>query len=92
MQKSKRISKQDAEKLIQERGCLYIWTHHETQEYFFTDSYIFPEDMQDYDNWVSCSYRLPNHAAPRKGLEDGKITTLDHYLLVFCDGNKELDY
>lgn len=87
---SQRITKQEAELQIQKTGKLFIWSNMDTNEYFFSNEYQFPNDMVESDEWVSCSYSFPNQAAPRKGLESGKILTLDDYLLVFKNDEKEL--
>lgn len=87
---SQRITKQEAEKQIQRTGQLFVWTNVDTNEYFFSNEYQFPSDMTETDDWASCSYRFPNQAAPRKGLESGKILTLDDYLFVFKEDEKEL--
>ncbi len=87
---STRISKEEAAFKIKVSGTMNIWTNVETNEYFFSDDYSFPEDMENSDDWVSCSYRFPNRAAPRKGLESGEIKTIDDYLLVFKSDETEL--
>lgn len=89
---SNRISREEADFKVKVSGSMNIWTNPETKEYFFSDDYSFPHDMVDSDDWVSCSYRFPNSAAPRKGLESGKILTIDDYLLVFKDDETELKY
>lgn len=89
---SNRISKEEAEFKVKVSGNMYIWSNIETNEYFFSDSYEFPHDMINSDDWCSCSYRFPNKAAPRKGLESGEIKTIDDYLLVFKDDEKELPF
>lgn len=88
MIKSSRITRAEADAKVKMSGQMNIWTNLETQEYFFSDAYQFPQDMEENDDWVSCSYRFPNTAAPRKGLESGKIKTIDDYLLVFQDGEE----
>lgn len=87
---AQRISKKEAELKIQNTGKLFVWTNVETNEYFFSDAYQFPENMTESDDWCSCSYTFPNRAEPRKGLETGEILTLDDYLLVFKEGETEL--
>jgi hypothetical protein len=88
---AKRISKDEAQHIVNATGSLIVWTHHETREYFFSDIYNFPESMGKYDDdWVSCSARIPSRAEPRKGLESGIINTVDEFLFIFHDDGKEL--
>jgi hypothetical protein len=89
---SKIISKNEAQDIVESTGSLVIWTHHKTNEYFFSDIYNFPESMGEYtDDWVSCSARIPSKVTPRKGLESGIIKTVDDFLFIFHDDGKELD-
>jgi hypothetical protein len=93
MENSKRITKQEAQQMIQERGQLNIWTNMDTKEYFFTSRYALPEEMKNEiseDDWVPCSYPFPNSVAPREGLESGIVENIDDYLFIFHDDETEL--
>ena len=90
---SNRITKSQAEFLAQTKKQLFIWSNIDTGEYIFSDGRAAPREIEnEIDDWSSCSYRFPSTAAPRKGLEDGKVITLDDYLLVFKVDDKELPF
>ena|ERR1700682_748010 len=60
-------------------------------EFFFTDGHGYYASDRLPDNWVPISVYLPMRVAPRPGLEDGIIATLDDYLLVFHSTLKEVN-
>lgn len=60
----------------------------ETHEYFFTTKHCQPHNLGP--DWVSCSARIPMHVVPRKGVEDGVISTVAQYNEVFNSDMKEI--
>jgi hypothetical protein len=68
----------------------------ERKEFFFSTDHcqlarngaILPEG--DLDSWVPVSGELPIQVVPRPSLPDGEVDTLEKYLMIFHEGEKEI--
>lgn len=92
---STRITKEQAQKMIEEKGHINVWSNFEREEYFFSSHYRFPQEMKDklnHDEFVPCSVSIPLTATPREGLESGIISNIDEYLFVFHKDEKEFEW
>lgn len=78
------ITKEDAQKMIEERGMVITVHLDGLEDFYFASSHSGPEGSVP----VTCC--LPMHVVPREGLESGLITNVDEYLHVFHQNDRLL--
>lgn len=59
------------------------------QAWFFTDSHLFGYPHLS-DSFVPCSAAFPMRVTPREGLESGLIATVEDYIKIFHDGERQI--
>lgn len=88
---SRAISPEEAEALAKVNRRIEVFSNLDTNEFVFVDNYARPWCLDDRcAGWVGGSTSFPMKVAPRSGLENGIIDTIEKYIFVFEKNSKNI--
>ena len=74
--------------ILNNRSMVTI-SSYEDNVFFFSDDHIFGYKVLS-DNFVPCSGGFPTNVSPRESVPDGKVDTIEKFIAIFHEGQRQI--
>lgn len=75
-------------------NTVVIMSNNDRKEYYFSSRHVMTDDkgnLLDYQDFVPCTYLIPNTVVPRPSLPDGIVDTVAKMLMIFHYDEVEIE-